>query len=137
MPSAYCVLPPTPPNVALVLSGMCASFTGKLTGSLPLGLTSPDSRATRDVPAVSPGYHVSSSAGVSASQGMSTAEPVSSTTTVRGLAASTASIRRSWSPGSWSDTRSRPSASVSETTTMATWAWRADSAASSMLAPLS
>ena len=32
---------------------------------------------------------------------MSTAEPVSSTTTVRGLAASTASIRRSWSPGSW------------------------------------
>src|ERR1700738_3970980 len=108
---------------------------GKVTGSLPLGLTLPLRRSTSAGPAVSPGYQVSSTAWTELIHGMRTAEPVSSTTMVRGLAAATAATRASWLPGRARLVRSWRSASVSWTTTTATVDWRANATAGRVGAP--
>jgi len=67
-------------------------------GSRPPGSTSPNSTCAIAVPPSSPGYHASSSPAIPARHGVSTGAPVSSTTTVRLLAAATAEISESWSP---------------------------------------
>ncbi len=61
-----------------------------MTGRCPDGSTSPKSSAAMAAPSCSPGYQFSSTAATLSSHGMSTGPPVSSTTTVRGLAAATA-----------------------------------------------
>jgi hypothetical protein len=73
-----------------VLVGVSARRLGKVIGSLPEGLTSPNSRLAIAGPCCSPPYQVSSTDLTPSIQGISTALPVCSTTTVPGLAAEAA-----------------------------------------------
>ncbi len=102
---------PFPGHCAVVWAGTSARLAGKVTGSLPDGLVSPNSSAARAVPTPWPAYQFSSTACTWPSQGMVTAEPVLSTTTVRGLAAATWEISAFWLPGRSMLVRSVPSCS--------------------------
>jgi hypothetical protein len=75
------------------------SLRGKVMGSLPDGLTSPNSTEAMALPLSCPGYQASITPATLSSHGMSTGPPVLSTTIVAGLAFATASISRAWSPG--------------------------------------
>src|SRR5665213_3163469 len=77
-----------------------AMLVGKVTGRCPDGLTSPASTAAMAAPSCSPGYQASTTAPTLDSHGITTGPSVLSTTTVWGLAAATAAMRASWSPGS-------------------------------------
>jgi hypothetical protein len=72
----------------------------KVKGSLPEGLTSPKSRSAMALPASSPGYQASSSAGTRSIQRVrSTGSPLLRMTTVLGFAAATAWMSSSWPVG--------------------------------------
>ena len=79
-----------------------------------------------------PGYQASTTAATLLSHGISTGPPVFKTTTVRGLAAATAAIKASWSPGKERSRRSKASLLKSLANTTATWAERAARAAAAM-----
>src|SRR5262249_14786780 len=64
------------------------------------GFTSPNKVRAITSPPRAPGYQASMTAAVNGSHGMRTGPPVSSTTTVRWLAATTAIIKLSWLSGS-------------------------------------
>jgi hypothetical protein len=100
-------------------------------------LTSPNNRRAIAVPALSPGYQASRTAGTLAIHGIVTEPPVSSTTTVRGLAAATAAINASAPSSSVSEVRSSPSASVSRANTIATSLRAASAAARAGSSPAS
>src|SRR5664279_580601 len=84
------------------------------------------------VPSCSPGYHPSMTPATLASQGMSTGPPVLRTTTVRGLAATTAAIRAFSSPGRDRVGRSKASELKSPAKTTATCASAAAAAAAAI-----
>ena len=76
---------------------MSASLRGKVTGSFPEGLTSPNRTSARALPCSWPLYQLSSTAGTRSSQGIKAGPPVASTTMVRGLATATTWMSRSCS----------------------------------------
>src|SRR4051794_11549599 len=119
----------TPGKRIGLVSGPWASVAGNVAGRRPDGLTSPNSSAAIASPFCWPGYQASKIPATLLRQGVSVGPPVSSTTTVFGLAAATAWISASWSPGSASVGRSAPSVRMSLTNTAATSAPRAASIA--------
>ena len=132
-PSAYTARPSVPGWWAN--AGVSSRRFGNVIGSRPPGSASPVSTSTSASPISWPGNHSCRTAGTSSSHGIVTGEPVLSTTTVFGLAATTAATRSSWSPGSASDVRSSPSVSQSSsvpTMTIATSAPSATAAARAM-----
>ena len=113
-------------------TGQSASAAGQVVGSRPPGSTWPSSTWASAAPNSCPPNQPSSTAGTSSRQGSSTGAPEFTTTTVRGLAATTARTRASWAPGNASERRSKPSLSIRSvvpTTTTATSAAAASSAA--------
>ena len=114
-------VPSTPGNVLGERCGVSDSFAGKVIGSRPDGSTRPDKTAAIAAPSSCPGYQSSSTAETRSSQGINTAPPVLSTTTVRGLAAATASMSAFSSPGRSRLGRSAPSVVWSPAKTMATF----------------
>ena len=92
-PSAYSARPSRPGWEAN--AGVSSRRAGYVIGSRPPGSTSPVSTSTRASPISWPGNHSCSTAGASASHGIVTGEPVFSTTTVFGLAATTAATSSS------------------------------------------
>src|ERR1700761_7923758 len=101
MPSEYVEWLSTPGYCAGVFSGPSDSSTGNVTGSLPDGFTSPNSRSLTTWPSSWPGNHVSSTPGTDDSHGMVVGPAVCSTTTVCGLAAATAATSASSSVPSY------------------------------------
>lgn len=73
-------------------AGTAFSVAGNVIGSLPAGSTLPNTTSLIAPPSSSPGYQASTTPLTWLIQGMSTGPPVSSTTTVFGLAAATASM---------------------------------------------
>ena len=71
------------------------AYAWAVTGKWPDGLTRPVSTLAIAAPPFDPGYQASTIAGTRAAHGMATPALVSSTTDVRGLAATTASINAS------------------------------------------
>src|SRR6516164_71115 len=117
MPSEYCTSLPFPGNCAVVLAGTWLRLAGKVTGRCPLGSVWPNSTLASAVPLDWPGYQPSSTAATWDSHGITTGAPASTTTTVLGFAAATASISSSCADGRFSDGRSAASDSVSSDTT--------------------
>src|SRR5882757_1123135 len=128
-PSEYTATPSTPGYCRGVLAGTSPAAAGNEMGSLPDGLTSPNSTAATALPSSSPGYQASTTAGTLASHGMRTGAPLLTTTTVCGLAAATASTNWSWLPDNAMLARSLPSVSLSPTITTATSDFAASAAA--------
>ena len=122
-----------PATAAAVCAGTCESEVGKVTGRWPEGLASPNSSEAMALPSSCPGYQASSTPLTEPSHGMVTAEPVLSTTTVLGLAAATAEIRRSSALDRSMPPRSLPSDSKSLTKTTATLDEAASEAAEAVL----
>ena len=98
-------------------------------GSRPPGSSSPKSTSASARPPSWPGSQPQSTAGTDGAHDTSTGEPASTTTTVRGWTAATASISSTWRPGSASDSRSRPSVSQSPSRPTTTTAASAAAAA--------
>ena len=84
---------------------------GNVSARRPPGSASPTSTSQIADPAAWPPRYASTTAAGRSAQGNSTGAPLTSTTTVRGLAAHTAATRASWSGGRASVVRSKPSAS--------------------------
>src|SRR5882724_10787730 len=106
-----------PGNWAGVLAGTWALLAGHVCGSLPDGLTSPNSSCAVAAPPRTPGYQVCNTPLTCDNHGISTADPVCSTTTVCGFAAATAETSASCVPGRLRLGRSLPSLSLSLTNT--------------------
>ena len=81
-------------------AGSARGRRGSVIGSRPDGLTAPVSTSAIACPPAWPGYQAATIARTSSRHGIATGLPVSSTTTVFGLAAATASITASWPHGS-------------------------------------
>ena len=77
-------------ELTLSNGGRSASAIGKVTGSLPDGLTSPNSTSAIAVPPRSPGYQAISTPATSPTHGIVMALPPSRTTIVREFSAPTA-----------------------------------------------
>src|ERR1700712_4786914 len=86
-----------PGNCAAVWTGWVFSLVGKLIGSLPDGLTSPNSTSATAEPCSCPPYQASMTEDTLLNHGVNTGPPVARTTTVCALTLATASISRSWS----------------------------------------
>ena len=80
------------PGSAIERWRSASTRAGKVTGSFPPGTAAPTSRSAVASPPSWPGYHMSRIDRTSFTQGISTGYPLLSTTTVRGLAAATASM---------------------------------------------
>ena len=109
-------------------------------GSRPVGSDSPTKMSASASAPSSPGYHGTSTAPARSAHGISIGEPALTTTTVRGLAATTASTSSRCRPGSDRSCRSCPSDShcpLDPTTTTATSAAAAASTARSNSSPRS
>src|SRR6201999_928925 len=112
-----------------------ASLRGNVMGSLALGFTLPKrTLATASSPLLQ-AYQASRTQPTLSIHGMRTAVPVSSTTTVRGLAAATCSINASWFSGRERLGRSVPSLIHSYANTIATSHFAASAAAAAGSAP--
>src|SRR5207244_4782448 len=98
----------------------CACAAGwrrrNVTGSLPDGLTAPNSTSATALPSSSPGYQACRIAGTWPTHGIRIGPPVLDTTIVRGLAAATADTSASWLPDSLRLVRSLPSVALSYAT---------------------
>src|ERR1035438_5924440 len=115
--------------------GKSASLLAKVTGSLADGFTSPNRTLAIASPPPIPGNHADTIPPTLSDHGMLTGPPVSSTTMVCGLAATTAFTRSSWLSGSVRVAASRPSLMGWFTKTMATWEALARAAAAALSVP--
>ena len=109
-------------------------------GRRPVGSDVPTTMSASASAPSSPGYQVTRTAAARSAQGISTGDPALTTTTVRGLASSTASTSSRWRPGNDRSGRSRPSVShcpFEPTTTTATSAAPAAATARSNSSPAS
>src|SRR3954447_15185121 len=135
MPSEYWTVLFWPGHCAAVCAGTSPSEAGNVTGSLPDGLTSPNSSEAMAVPYSWPGYQLSMIPRTDEAHGMVTAEPLSTTTTVFGLAAATSVTSWFCSAGRLMSARSEPSDSYLLTKTTASAALRAAVTAASWPVP--
>src|SRR5207248_5165695 len=124
-PSEYWTWLFAPGHCAGVCAGTSARLRGNVTGSLPDGLTSPNSTSAMALPSSWPLYQASRTPPALSTHGMVTAEPVCSTTTVRGFAPATAEMRSFCVPGRAMSARSPPSPLELLANTTATSAFRA------------
>src|SRR5205809_6489444 len=125
MPSEYCTVSFCPGHCAAVWAGTSTSDAGNVTGSLPDGLTSPNSSEASALPYSWPGYQHSTMPRTAPAHGIVTAEPLLTTTTVFGLAAATSATSWFCAAGRLMSPRSLPSLSNLPTNTTARFAARA------------
>ena len=127
-----------PGHCAVVCAGTWLRLAGKVTGSLPDGLTVPKIKAAIAAPVSPPPYQFSNTPATELSHGMTTGEPLLMTTMVCGLAAATSAIIVSSALDRSSVVRSLSSPSGALTKTIASVAaWAAVTACGMSVVPLS